>query len=253
MMVQEANASTMATNGMWIVPSADTAAGGTLAGSEVFVRAYLWADAWVDLDDPNYDFGGTTTDAFNDLNLFTLGTHSAASDNEIGEPVFVEFQTPFQLQDNVRYLFCVQTAEPEFISFGYDNTINYDGNEGIFRQPISPVIVDDGSFAAGWAGVSAPSMALAIFDPAELGLDENTLQGGAFPNPANDKVTVTMNAEGDAQLTVADITGKVAYSAPITLENGAASVDISGLASGVYTFNVTLESGETSTFSVVKK
>ena len=39
----------------------------------------------------------------------------------------------------------------------------------------------------------------------------------------------------------------------ITLENGSTSVNIAGLASGVYTFNVALETGETSTFNVVKK
>lgn len=254
MMVQEPNASTMATDGMWIVPSADTAAGGTLAGSEVFVNAYQWDDNWVDLDDPNYDFGGATTDAFDNLNLLSFGTHSAASDNEIGVPVFVPFQTQFQLQDGVRYLFCVQTFEPEFISFGYDNGINYDGNQGIFRQPISPVFTDAGRFAAGWAGVSATSISLSIFDPAELGIAENgVLEGSAFPNPADDKVTVTLNVDGEAQLIVSDVSGKIALNTPITLENGSASVDISSLATGVYTFNVTLESGEISTFNVVKK
>jgi hypothetical protein len=253
MMVQEPNASTMATDGMWIVPSADTAVG-SLAGSEIFVNAYQWDDGWVDLDDPNYDFGGATTDAFNNLNLLSFGTHSAASDNEIGVPVFVPFQTQFQLQDNVRYLFCIQTFEPEVVSFGYDNTINYDGNQGIFRQPISPVFVDAGTFAAGWAGVSATSISLSIFDPAELGIAENgVLEGNAFPNPANDKVTVTLNVDGDAQLIVSDVSGKIAMNTPITLENGSASVDVSSLATGVYTFNVTLETGEFSTFSVVKK
>ena len=253
MVVQEDNASTLATNGMWIVPSADTTVG-SFVGQEIFVNAYQWDDGWVDLDDPNYDFGATTTDAFNNLNLLSFGTHYPNSNSEIGIPVFVPFQTQFQLQDGVRYLFCAQTFDPEVVSFGYDNLINYDGNQGIFRQPISPVNIDGGEwYMAGWAGVSAPSMALGIFDPAELGLEENSIGGTAFPNPANDKVNVSLNAEGDAMLTVADVTGKVAFAAPITLVNGTTTVDISSLASGVYTFNVALESGETTSFSVVKK
>lgn len=252
-MVQEDNASTMATDGMWIVPHVDTAAGEVLAGAEIFVNAYQWDDGWVDLDDPNYTFDPTTNDAFQNLNLLSFGTHYPASDNEVEQPVFVPFQTQFQLQDAVRYLFCIQTFESTTVSFGYDNTINYDGNQGIFRQPPSPVHVDGEWYAAGWAGVSAPSMALNIFDPAELGLEENTLGGTAFPNPANDKVKVSLNAEGDAVLTVADVTGKVAFVLPVTLVNGATTVDISSLASGVYTFNVAFESGATSTFNVVKK
>lgn len=253
MMVQEANASTMATHGMWIVPFVDTAAGEVLAGAEIFVNAYQWDDGWVDLDDPNYAFDPTTNDAFQNLNLLSFGTHYPASDNEVEQPVFVPFQTQFQLQDNVRYLFCIQTFESTTVSFGYDNTIDYDGNQGIFRQPISPVHVDGEWYAAGWAGVSAPSIALGIFDPAELGLEENTLIGTAYPNPANDNVSIAVNAEGSAQLTVVDVAGKVAMTTPVNFVNGNTSVDISTLASGVYTFNVALESGEVSTFSVVKK
>ena len=253
MMVQEDNASTMATNGVWIVPHVDTAAGEVLAGAEIFVNAYQWDDGWVDLDDPNYTFDPTTNDAFQNLNLLSFGTHYPASDNEVEQPVLVPFQTQFQLQDGVRYLFCIQTFESATVSFGYDNSINYSGNEGIFRQPVSPVHVDGEWYAAGWAGVSAPAMALNIFDPAELGLEENTLNGTAFPNPATNKVKVTLNADGDALLTVADVTGKVAFVAPVTLVNGSTTVDISSLASGVYTFNVALESGAASTFSVVKK
>lgn len=254
MMVQEDNASTMATNGVWIVPHADTAAGDMLAGAEIFVNAYQWDDGWVDLDDPNYAFDPTTNDAFQNLNLLTFGTHYPASDNETDQPAFVEFGTQLGLQDGVRYLFCIQTFESTTISFGYDNTVNYDGNQGIFRQPISPVHVDGEWYAAGWAGVSAPSMALNIFDPAELGLEEaGVIEGRAYPNPANDNVTVALNAEGAAHLTVTDVTGKVAMSNAITLSNGTASVNVANLASGVYTFNVTLETGEVSTFNVVKK
>ncbi len=253
MMVQEDNASTMATHGMWIVPHVDTTAGEILAGAEIFVNAYQWDDAWVDLDDPNYAFDPATNDAFQNLNLLSFGTHYPASDNEVEQPVFVPFQTQFQMQDAVRYLFCIQTFESATVSFGYDNGINYDGNQGIFRQPISPVHVDGEWYAAGWAGVSAPSIALGIFDPAELGLEENTLVGTAFPNPANDNVSIAVNAEGNATVTVVDVTGKVALTTPVNFVNGNSKVNVSSLASGVYTFNVTFESGEVSTFNVVKK
>lgn len=253
MMVQESNASTMATSGMWIVPDVDTAAGEVLAGAEIFVNAYQWDDAWVDLDDPNYQFDPSTNDAFQNLNLLSFGTHYPASDSEDEQPVFVPFQTQFQLQDGVRYLFCIQTFESATVAFGYDNGIDYGGNEGIFRQPVSPVHVDGEWYAAGWAGVSAPSIALGIFDPAQLGLEENTLVGSAFPNPVNDKVSIAVNAEGNAHLTVVDVTGKIALSTDVNFVNGNTSVDVSNLTAGVYTFNVALESGEVSTFSVVKK
>jgi len=253
MMVQEPNASTLGIQGMYLVPTADLTLG-SLAGAEIFGWAYSWDDPWVDLDDAIF---GTAGAGFDNLNVLTYGTHYPASDNEAEQPAYLSFETPLVLQDNVRYLFCLEVngngVDDIPVSFGYDNLIDYDGNQGIFRQPISPVIVDGQGFTGGWAGVSAPSIALNVFDPAELGLEENTIGGSAFPNPANDKVNVSLNAEGDAMLTVADVTGKIAFAAPITLVNGTASVDISALASGVYTFNVALESGETTSFNVMKK
>lgn len=251
MMVQEDNASTMAVQGMYFIPHADTAAGDNLAGAEIFVNAYLWNDAWVDLDDAVFQTAGA---GFDDLNLISFATHYPASNDEVDDVAYAEFSTPFGLQDGVRYLFCLQTFESTTISFGYDNEINYDGNVGIFRQPVSPVHVDGTWYSGGWSGVSAPSMALRVFDPAEVGIEENdVLEGRAFPNPANDQVTVALNAEGDATLIVTDVTGKIAMQEAITLENGSTSVNIADLASGVYTFSVALASGEVTTFNVVKK
>jgi len=252
-MVQESNASTMAVQGVYMIPHADTSVD-VFAGAEIFANVYQWDDAWVDLDDPNYQFDPTTNDAFQNLNLITFGTHYPASDDDVDDVAYIPFTTPLGLQDGVRYLFCLQTYEPAVISFGYDNAINYSGNVGIFRQPVSPVHVDGEWYSGGWSGVSAPSMALRVFDPAELGLTNNgAVEGRAYPNPANDVVTVALNATGDAVLTVSDVTGKIAMSSAITLANGTASVSIADLASGVYTFHVALASGEVSTFSVVKK
>ena len=63
----------------------------------------------------------------------------------------------------------------------------------------------------------------------------------------------TVNANGNANLTVTDISGKVAMNSAITLENGSAKVNIDALDAGVYVFNVELENGLTSQFNVVKR
>ena len=97
-------------------------------------------------------------------------------------------------------------------------------------------------------------MALKTFDPAELGVEDlSPVEGSAFPNPANDVVTVSVDANGAATLKVTDISGKVAMNNAVTLVDGSVKVDISSLESGVYIFNVTLENGQTSQFNVVKK
>lgn len=252
MMIQEPNASLIGTQGMYFIPHTDTSVN-ELAGAEIFINAYQWDDAWVDLDDPAY-VGGALNDWFQNLNLITFATHYPASNDDVDDVAYAAWTTPFVLQDNVRYLFCLQTFESATISFGYDSGINYDGNQGIFRQPTSPVHVDGSWYTGGWSGVSAPSMALRTFDPAELGLESTEmLKGTAYPNPANDVVTISVPAEGAATLTVTDIAGKVAFNNAVTLVNGSTQVNIASLEAGVYIFNVTLENGQTSQFNVVKK
>jgi hypothetical protein len=252
MMFQEPNASSIGTHGVYFVPHTDTSVN-ELVGAEIFINAYQWDDAWVDLDDPAF-VGGGLNDWFLNLNLVTYATHYPNSNDEVDDVAYAEWSTPIVLQDNVRYLFCLQTFESATISFGYDNAISYDGNEGIFRQPTSPVHVDGSWYTGGWSGTSAASIALRTFDPAELGLPSTEmLNGTAYPNPANDVVTISLPAEGSANLTVTDISGKVAFNNAVTLVNGSTKIDIASLEAGVYIFNVTLENGQTSQFNVVKK
>jgi len=249
-MVQEPNIDGMIVNGMWVVGSTDTSQN-VYAGTEIFVNAYQWDDGWVDLNDPNYDFAATTTNAFNNLNLLSFGTYTAASDNDVRQPVWIEFGQALTLQNDVRYLFCAQTFSADIISFGYDNGLDYGANYSIFAQPISPVNTDGTWFVAGWNGASAPSLALT---QTYLGVeDPSILTGNTFPNPANDQVTVNVSASGDAMLEIVDISGKVVFSGPVVLDNGQATVNIGGFDAGVYVFNVTTEDGKTGSFNVVKK
>lgn len=249
-MVQEPNIDGMIVDGMWIVGHTDTSVN-AYAGSEIFVNAYQWDDGWVDLNDPNYDFAAATTNAFDNLNLLSFGTYYPASDNDVDQPSWVQFQSALTLQNSVRYLFCAQTFTPDIISFGYDSALDYGANYSILSQPVSPVNTDGTWFIAGWNGSSAPSFALT---QTYVGLDDPALlQGSAYPNPANDQVTVSVNATGDASLEIVDITGKVVFNAPVTLDNGQATVNIAGFDAGVYIFNLTTEEGQTATFNVVKK
>ena len=252
MMFQEPNVDGLAIEGVYFVPHTDTSVN-QLQGAEIFVNAYQWDDAWVDLNDAGYTFDPTTQDGFQNLNLVTFATHYPASDNDVDQVAFASFGgSPLILQNNVRYLICLQTFESTTISFGYDGATDFGGNYGIFAQPISPVMVDGNTYAAGWNGVSAASIGLKV---GYVGLDEVTkeLAGSAFPNPAVDVVTVSVDAEGAATLTVTDIAGKTAMNQAVTLVNGKANVNVASLEAGVYVFNVTLENGQTSVFNVVKK
>jgi hypothetical protein len=252
MVVNEAdNTGNIGVQGLYFYPYTDTSVN-QLAGAEIVVNVYNWDDAWVDLDDP---VGATDYGLyFQSLNSIVYETHYPASNDDNADIVYVPFSNPFVITPGQRYLICLQTYDP-VIAFGYDNAPDYDGNYGIFRQPISPVLVTTNAISqwySGWSSTSAPSIALKTAN--NIGIDEvNTIDGMAYPNPAIDVVTISLEANGNADLTITDVSGKVALVSSLTLVDGKSKVDIASLDAGVYIFNITLENGQTSQFNIVKK
>ncbi len=256
MFFQDPNASNIAVSGVHFTPFTDTSLN-DMTTAEIFITAYEWNDTWVDINDPLFT---TNNQFFSNLVSLEFATHYPTSNNETGVSTYVAFDDAIGLEDNQRYLFCLRTFDPVF-SFGYDGGVNYNANVSISAMPTCPVQVQNVNtnneltwFIAGWNGSPGSSIGLEVFDSAFLGLeDKNTVNGNAFPNPANDMVTVVVDATGNGNIVVTDISGKVALNQAVTLVNGRADLDLSGLDTGLYIFNVTLENGKTSRFNVVKK
>ena len=95
-------------------------------------------------------------------------------------------------------------------------------------------------------------MAVPVYTLAQGPSKENVALN-VYPNPAVDKVTVSIEGEGVASLTITDVAGKVAMVNSINLVNGKSDVNIAGLEAGIYVFNVVLENGKSAQFNVVKK
>ena len=216
-----------------------------LQDEEIILDVFEWNDAWTDVS------GGFAAVTFDNLVQVGGGLYYPASNEENGAVVYAPLDAGVLVADNQRYLVCLTTYNPN-ISFGYDNTLNYDANYAIYLQPISPLNIDGTQWYSGWNGVTALGLGLKMEESA--GLDEMTeLSGRAYPNPANDAVTIDIDGEGSALMVVSDIAGRLVLSNNVNLVNGQSLVDISSLDEGVYMFNVTLDNGNTSTFSVVKK
>ena len=241
--IDNANASRIQANGLWFSATTDAASGVTLTGEEMAVYLYKWEDVFADLNDANL--------AFNTLTEVASGYYYYPDDLQ-GQTVYGAFANPAALENNQRYLACVQTVNLN-LYLGHENSTNLTWNEDYYLQPMTPN-ESDGTYYPGGFGADLPSsMAVAISDN-EVSISElNTVAGKAFPNPANDIVTVAIEGEGTAQLTVTDIAGKVAMATTLNLAAGQDNVNINTLQSGLYIFNVTLENGKTAQFNVVKK
>ena len=241
--INNANASRLQANGVWFSATTSAASGAVLTGEEMALYLYKWEDVFADLNDANL--------AFNTLTEVANGFYYYPDDLQ-GETVYGAFTTPAALEDNQRYLACVQTVNLH-LYLGHENATNLTWNEAYYLQPMTPNESDGAWFAAGFGSDLPSSMAVAVANNSVSVVELNTINGKAYPNPATDNVTVSIEGEGAAQLLVTDVAGKVAMSGALNLAGGQANVNLDALQAGLYIFNVTLENGKTAQFNVVKK
>jgi hypothetical protein len=240
--INDPNASRMSAQGIYFASTTSAASGVPLTGEEMALYLYKWEDAFTDLNDANLGF---TT-----LTEVASGFYYYPGDLQ-GETVYGAYTTPATLEDNQRYLACVQTVNLS-LYIGHENTTNYAWNESYYLQPMSPNESDGTYFAVGFGSDVPSSIAVKVSSSAGIN-DLNTVEGMAYPNPATDLLTISIEGEGVASLTVTDVAGRVAMTNQVDLNAGQAELNIANLEAGLYIFNVVLENGKTAQFNVVKK
>jgi hypothetical protein len=239
--IDNPNASRVGVAGVYFAATNNTA---SLAGEEIALYLYKWEDAFTDLNDAAF--------GFNTLTEIASGFYYFPSDLQ-NETVYAQYNTAVALENNQRYLACAQTTNIE-VFLGHEGSTNYTWNLDYYLQPTSPGESDGTYFATGFGADIPNSLGVKMIDVATIGLGENaSVEGNAYPNPATDAVTISIDGEGVANLTVTDIAGKVVISNAVSLNGGKANVNIASLNAGVYVFNVALENGKTSQFKVTKK
>jgi hypothetical protein len=155
--------------------------------------------------------------------------------------------------DNQRYLACAETNNTDSLFLGFDDQ-NYTWNTNYYLQPMFSVETDGDRYATGFGSDTPSAIGVGLINENSIGLAEtNVIEGVAYPNPTSDKVTVSIEGEGLANLTVTDISGKQVLTQSLDLVNGKSAVSIETLDAGVYIFNLVLENGKTAQFNVVKK
>ena len=238
--INDANANRVQAEGVYFsaTKAANTA---PLDGEEIALYLYKWEDAFADLNDANL--------AFNTLTEVASGFYYYPGDLQ-DQIVYGAFNTPVALENNQRYLACAQTVNLD-LYLGYDNT-DYTYNTDYYLQPMFPNESDGTYFAIGF-GTDLPTALGVKLDAVANVSENNVIDGKAYPNPANDNITISIEGEGVASLNVTDVSGKTVMTNLVSLVAGKSDVNIASLESGMYIFNVSLENGKTAQFNVVKK
>lgn len=223
--------------------SASINAPDSLNGQEVIVKVIQWDDQFTDLNDANFGFTALTEIATASYFYPNTGSFNSVA-------VYQPFDQPIVLEDGQRYLFCTQTFDMR-IFFGYDAESSYDENLNTDAQPFHPIESNGSFFAAGFTSGNVPSIAVRVFDAADLNVNENVLETSSFPNPAKDVVTVKVNANGNAVLTITDLSGRVVSTENITIANGQFTANVSSMKAGTYLFSIDYPNAKKSQFKVV--
>ena len=210
---------------------------------DISVYGYEWGDIFTDLNDPNLT-------GVNTLNLIGVGEYTYAADLQ-NENIYVPIDEPMTLNDNTRYLFCVNTFSTE-VYIGFDNAIDYNQNYGtVYMQPISP-IEDNGTWYIGGFGTDVvPGLSVNV--STNLNIEENEkLSITPYPNPANHIVNIPLNGfKGYANLKIFDLAGKLISDQNVNTLSGNLQVNVNDIPNGNYLFNITFEDGRSGKFNVV--
>lgn len=218
-----------------------------LTGLLVTSYAFLWTDF--------------LTDAFtipSDAGLSTLsnGSYSYDSDRQ-GESIFIPFDDAIVLEDNQRYLFCVETAE-SFLRHGWNEAVDYtltsDPTLGVSNEPTS-TIRNGATWFNGFQGLGgSPALAVKTIAANSIGINEqDRVELTPFPNPAQNVLRVPMKGfDGAAMLRIFNTTGAVVSEQKVAVGgNETMVVDLTNVANGTYMFHVDFENGKRSDFRVV--
>lgn len=202
--------------------------GVSLEGEEMGLTLYQWNDNFTDLNDPNL--------GFTDLNAVAYGFYYYPSDLQ-DSTVFGEFDTPIQLVDNQRYLACVQPNNSE-IYMGYDTRIDYTRSVETTLQPITPNNGDNGFFALGFGTDLTPSLALQVFDAAELTLSESSKDEVLlYPNPVSYLLTIQLKNPSSEKIYIYNSIGELVLESNMN-GNALRTINTNELAPGIYTIKV---------------
>lgn len=238
---QDPNASRLAVDGLYFTSYVLWSSTAPLTGEEMELTLYEWNDVFTDLNDANF--------GFTDLNAVSYGYYQYMADLQ-GETVYGAFEYPVQLVDDQRYLACVQTANPE-IWMGFDNGLNYTRNVAHYLQAQTPVMADGSYYALGFGEKLSSTVSLHVFDAADMGLKENSLNGMVYPNPANASIMLSLSKEVNGEVSIFDLSGREVLR--VSLQNDDfVKLNLEHLKPGMYAIQVR-GTEDSASFSFVKE
>jgi len=222
--------------------AATTAATDSLTNLYFETVLYEWNDDFVDLNDPNL--------AFDNLDPIAYGEYYYDS-NLQNELVYSPFDPGVELEDDVRYLFCVATSATT-VYVGFSTEHDYDERLNYTLEPVGP-ISDNGTWYAAGFGTDVVPCLLARLTDVTLNVnsqEDARLTGKAFPNPSSSFVQIPLGKTPWDTMEIYDQKGMLISSESIAAAHENVRLDVAEFENGLYTIRL-LNAGQQNNFKVL--
>lgn len=240
--LESATASELSILGMTF--STLTTAEETLEGKYVILSVYEWNDPI-----QNGQVG------FTDLNEVT-GTEIYDYVEDLqDEFVSYTFEEPIELIDDQKYLACATIEDGDMFlatDAGLDYTTMYETYADEVFFPVNGDAAGDW-FPGGFGGDNVPALILNLGVANSIADDLETADVTPYPNPTVDNIVVPLGTviTSEVVVNVFDVKGTLVMSETICQKSDKLRLDVSGLSSGLHTFNLIFEDNSTTSFKVV--
>jgi hypothetical protein len=237
--MQSKNASAMEVHGITFATT--TGLEDSLTDLGIQLHFYGW-------DDP-YD--GTAQPTFEELEELASAFYDY-SDNLTGVFIPVNFDAPVMLEDDRKYLSCVEVFD-ETVFIVTDNTMDYRGNDAAYPDIFFPLQNGADWFGGGFGSENVPAIVTNFKNL--VGVEEQEVEEVSitpYPNPAIQSITIPLAGltETPVSLQVFDMDGRMVYSGAVKMSGGSMlTIDVSNM-TGMNNFTLTFEDGSTNTFRV---
>lgn len=240
--LESATASELSILGMTF--STLTTAEETLEGKYVILSVYEWNDPI-----QNGQVG------FTDLNEVT-GTEIYDYVEDLqDEFVSYTFEEPIELIDDQKYLACATIEDGDMFlatDAGLDYTTMYETYADEVFFPVNGDAAGDW-FPGGFGGDNVPALILNLGVANSIADDLETADVTPYPNPTVDNIVVPLGTviTSEIVVNVFDVKGTLVMSETVCQKSDKLRLDVSGLSSGLHTFNLIFEDNSTTSFKVV--
>lgn len=214
----------------------------SLAGQYAILSVYEWNDPV------------TTTVSFDDLVELASEIYDYSEDLQ-GEFVTHTFEEPIELINDQNYLGCVQIENDNMFLVTDDQadyTVTADGYPNEIFFPLNGDANGDW-FGGGFGLENVPAIIINLGEPNGIAENLERLDVTPYPNPTVDMINIPLGSTpaGDVTVDVFNVAGSLVKSETICLKSSNLEMDVTGLSSGLHTFNLTFEDKSSTSFRVV--